>query len=417
MIFLLALALLIGCAASPETRELTYPNLAMGAEVSASTAEGYDFSPQRATDGDLSTRWSSKFFDPQWIMLDFGQKVNVQQVVIHWETAHGEQYSIETSQNGKKWEEVFYNDYNQGGENVITLDEPIPARYLRLTGITRATQWGYSVYELEVYDHPFTEPKAQEKPEYTREEGWKLVWSDEFDGPEINKNNWTHEIGRGDNGWGNNELQYYTDKEENSRIITDQEGNSVLMIEAREDEEHQYTSARMITQDKQFFQFGKVEARIKLPFGQGIWPAFWMLGQNFKEVSWPYCGEIDIMEMVGGEGNGRDNTIYGTIHYADESSSWTHSGGMTKLREGIMADDYHIISIEWYPDTIKWFLDGVLYHQEDISTPEKEELRKEFFLLLNVAVGGNWPGYPDETTKFPQRMLVDYVRVYKDVLE
>jgi beta-glucanase (GH16 family) len=121
--------------------------------------------------------------------------------------------------------------------------------------------------------------------------------------------------------------------------------------------------------------------------------------------------------MIGGEGNGHDNTIYGTIHYSDRFGQWKHTGKMKKLREGIMADEYHTITIEWYPDTIKWFLDDVMYQQEDISANDRTELQENFFLILNVAVGGNWPGNPDESTVFPQRMLVDYIRVYKDTLE
>ncbi len=235
---------------------------------------------------------------------------------------------------------------------------------------------------------------------------WKLVWSEDFDGAEVNQNNWSFDIGTGNNGWGNNELQYYTDRPENIRIE-----DGILIIEARKEnyKGSNYTSARIKTENKQFWTYGKIEARIKLLQGKGIWPAFWMLGESFGTISWPYCGEIDIMEMIGGGVN--DSICHGTIHW--DKNGWTYSGGNTTLSTGIFSDDYHTFSIEWDQETIRWFLDGIQYHAENINHEHQSELHDNFFIILNCAVGGNWPGSPSQSTIFPQKMYVDWVRVYQ----
>lgn len=238
-------------------------------------------------------------------------------------------------------------------------------------------------------------------------QNYELVWSDEFNGQAVDGTVWTHETGA--NGWGNNEWQYYTSREENSYV---QNGN--LVIEARKEQYSgsSYTSARMITKGKKFFKYGKIEARMKLPFGQGIWPAFWMLGENFSSVGWPACGEIDIMEMVGGQN--RENTIHGTVHW-DNNGQHAQYGGSRRLSSGTYADNFHIFAIEWDKNEIRWYMDGVRYHAIDIRGSGLSEFHKNFFIILNVAVGGNWPGYPDGTTTFPQKLMVDYVRVYQDL--
>lgn len=232
-----------------------------------------------------------------------------------------------------------------------------------------------------------------------------LIWSDEFDGISLNTNVWTRETGG--NGWGNNEWQYYTDRTDNSFL---QDG--LLHIVAKEESYggKDYTSARLITKDKKYYKYGKIEARLKLPFGQGIWPAFWTLGQSISSVGWPACGEIDIMEMVGG--SGRENTIHGTAHWDDNGHK--QYGQSYTLSSGTFSDDFHIFSIEWTPTFIKWYVDGILYNTMNTTPAYLSELQEEHFILLNVAVGGNWPGYPDSTTQFPQEMLIDYVRVYAD---
>lgn len=241
---------------------------------------------------------------------------------------------------------------------------------------------------------------------------YELVWSDEFNYTGTpDTTHWTFETGNGSNGWGNNELEYYTSRLENARV-----DDSVLIIEARKENYNgsEYTSARMITYDNDLnLKYGKVEARIKLPEGQGIWPAFWMLGKNYFEgTGWPSCGEIDIMEMIGG-GEGKDDTVYGTAHWSDSSGTYASYGGSYQLDDGIFADTFHVFSIEWNENEIVWYVDGNQYNVIDITTDGLSEFQEEFFILLNVAVGGDWPGSPNSSTEFSQKMYIDYVRVYQ----
>ena len=234
-----------------------------------------------------------------------------------------------------------------------------------------------------------------------------LLWSEEFNYTGLpDANFWNMETGGG--GWGNNELQYYTSTESNAKV----EGG-VLTITAREESVggRDYTSARITTQNKFDFKYGRIEARIKLPYGQGIWPAFWMLGANFSSVGWPSCGEIDIMEMVGG--GGRENTCHSTIHW-DNNGDHAAYGESYSLSSGTFADDFHIFSVEWDAQRIRGLVDGTQYFVADITPAGLSEFQENFFIILNVAVGGNWPGSPDATTEFPQTMEVDYIRVYNN---
>ncbi len=239
---------------------------------------------------------------------------------------------------------------------------------------------------------------------------YELVWSDEFNYTGFpDPANWNYEVGG--SGWGNNELQYYTRERSNNAYVD----KGYLTIRAiRENYNNsQYTSARLITYPLQSWKYGKIEASIKLPYGQGIWPAFWMLGNNiFEGTSWPGSGEIDIMEMIGG-GEGRDDVVHGTIHYADANGNHAQYGGSYQLPEGILADTFHVFSVEWTETEIRWYIDGIQYHVADMTPAYLSEFREKFFLLLNVAVGGNWPGSPNAGTVFPQEMHVDYVRVYQ----
>jgi Glycosyl hydrolases family 16 len=236
--------------------------------------------------------------------------------------------------------------------------------------------------------------------------GMSLLWQDEFDGTSVDADKWSFEIGN-NGGWGNNELEYY--RQENATIV---EGN--LMIEAKKESfaGKSYTSTRMITKGKLDFKYGRIDVRAALPEGQGIWPAIWMLGSNINEpgVGWPKCGEIDIMEMIGG-GIGRDDKVYGTAHWF--GSAYANYGGNTSLTSGIFKDNFHVFSITWDENYIRWYLDDVQYHVIDITPADLSEFRENFFLILNVAVGGNWPGNPNDNTEFPQRMFVDYVRVFQ----
>ena len=235
----------------------------------------------------------------------------------------------------------------------------------------------------------------------------KLAWADEFDGTSLNENFWNYELGN-NNGWGNNELQYY--KKENTSVK-----DGFLIVQAKNESagNQTYTSSRLTTQNKFNFKYGRVDIRAALPKGQGIWPALWMLGKNIPQVSWPKCGEIDIMEMVGGNsGNGSDKTTYGTAHW-DNNGSHAQYGGNTKLTSGVFNDEFHVFSIVWNAQKIMWYLDDVQFHVIDTTPAGLSEFQEEYFLLVNLAVGGDWPGKPDGTTVLPQQLIVDYIRVFQ----
>ncbi|MFK7776401.1 MAG: family 16 glycosylhydrolase [Saprospiraceae bacterium] len=239
--------------------------------------------------------------------------------------------------------------------------------------------------------------------------GMTLVWADEFEGSEIDLGNWTHEIGTGSNGWGNNELEYYTSSSENSYI-----SNGKLIIEAKEQNisGSNYTSARMISAGKQEFTYGRVDVRAKLPEGQGIWPAIWMLGADIFTVSWPACGEIDMVELVGHQ----PNKVHGTAHWGNQGNPSTYQGNAYTLPVGSkFSDEFHVFSIIWENNSIKWLVDDQQYFTitDANVTNTSYPFNDDFFFILNVAVGGNWPGSPDASTVFPQRMYVDYVRVFQ----
>jgi beta-glucanase (GH16 family) len=239
--------------------------------------------------------------------------------------------------------------------------------------------------------------------------GWSLVWSDEFTqatGSSPDPAKWGYDVGG--NGWGNNELEYYTSRTNNARIE-----NNQLVIEARAESfgGKNYTSARMLTKGKWSWAYGRIEARIKIPRGQGIWPAFWMMGTNIDSAGWPTCGEVDIMENIGKE----PGMIHGTAHGPGYSGGSGIGGPYTLPGAGAIADDFHIFAIEWETNRMRWFIDNQPYFTiTPTSLPSGTQwvFSQPQFLLLNLAVGGNWPGNPDGTTVFPQRMVVDYVRIY-----
>jgi beta-glucanase (GH16 family) len=233
----------------------------------------------------------------------------------------------------------------------------------------------------------------------------KLVWADEFDGTALNSEFWSFETGNGSNGWGNNELQFY--RTQNTSI---QDGHLVITAKKEPFGGKEYTSSRIITKSKKEFRYGRVDIRAALPKGQGIWPALWMLGSNFDTVSWPACGEIDIMEMIGG--GGRENTVHGTVHWQNEGKH-AQFGGKTTLPSGTFSDQFAVYSITWDATSIRWFVDNKQYHVIDTTPAELDEFRRNFFFIFNVAVGGNWPGSPNTTTTFPQHLIVDYVRVFQ----
>lgn len=243
---------------------------------------------------------------------------------------------------------------------------------------------------------------------------WTLTFHDDFDGPKgtaPSTDNWRRDLGGG--GFGNNEMESYTDGPQNAFL----DGDGHLVIEARKESttgpdgiHRDYSSARLLTKGHFSQKYGKVEARMKIPQGQGIWPAFWMLGDDIGSAGWPGCGEIDIMESVGKV----SKTCHGTLHGPGYSGDKGRSGKYESPDS--LADDFHVYSVEWNSEAIKWYFDGHLYHTvtpKDVS-PNAWPFDQPFFIIMNLAVGGYWPGYPDETTQFPQRLVVDYVRVYRD---
>ena len=244
--------------------------------------------------------------------------------------------------------------------------------------------------------------------------GYQLVWADEFDSATLNMDNWSYDTGNGNNGWGNSEWQYYTSRSKNLRII-----NGQLVIQAyRESYGGQdYTSARIHTNGKQSFKYGRIEARIKPPAGgHGIWPAFWMLGANIGSVGWPACGEIDILEMMS------DNTkCLGTLHYGSGDPLVHESNGGEDSSLEDYTQEYHIFAVEWDQNSISWYRDNVLFYRSSSwwsSTGDyPAPFDRPFYIILNFAVGSAWwdRSITDSEVEFPQHMLVDYVRVYSKI--
>lgn len=246
--------------------------------------------------------------------------------------------------------------------------------------------------------------------------GWKLVWHDEFDGAagiKPDPAHWTYDLGSG--GWGNSELEYYTDRAENAFM----DGNGSLAITAFRYADPKtsglscanciYSSARLVTRDRYDFRYGRVEARMRLPVGQGVWPAFWLLGSNIDQVGWPQCGEIDIIENKGSEPGAVRGSLHGPGYSAGSALTSQYI-----LSEGRFADDFHTFVIEWDPAEIRWYVDGQQYFTvTEADLPGRWVFDHPFYLILNLAIGGTFAGTPSSDTIFPQTLLVDYVRVYQ----
>jgi beta-glucanase (GH16 family) len=246
------------------------------------------------------------------------------------------------------------------------------------------------------------------------QQDWRLFWSDEFNGEKgssVDSKFWKYDLGGG--GWGNNELEFYTNKTKNVY----QDGTGFLVIKAIKETikdgcwygDCEYTSGRILTKGTLERQYGRIEARIRIPKGQGLWPAFWMLGSDIGSVNWPNCGEIDILENIGKE----PKTVHGTIHGPGYSGA--NGIGLSYSSEQAFSDGFHLYAIEWEAEAIRWYVDGNLYQTrtpKDLPEGKKWVFDHKFFIILNLAVGGGWPGNPDAKTQFPQSMKVDYVRVY-----
>ncbi|MGH1436906.1 MAG: glycoside hydrolase family 16 protein [Lewinella sp.] len=248
------------------------------------------------------------------------------------------------------------------------------------------------------------------------ENSYELIWSDEFDGTEIDGSKWSYDLGDGCDlgicGWGNNELEYYTDRPENAYL---ENGN--LVIKARRElplylNQYQYTSSRLVTKNKGDFRYGRVDVKARLPIGQGLWPAIWMLPTDEAYGGWPRSGEIDLMENIGSE----PDRIFGTIHYGHDYWRFT-SEGITKEEGPNFTEDFHVYTLLWNEDCLMMMVDGEKYagpYSRSTTLPTTWPFDQNFHLLLNVAVGGNLPGNPTPATQFPQTMEVDYVRVFSE---
>lgn len=242
-------------------------------------------------------------------------------------------------------------------------------------------------------------------------EGMTLVWADEFESDTLDLTAWSYDIGDGCPslcGWGNNELEYYTSSSENSYLA---DGNLVIEAKPENIMNAHYSSAKLTTKDKQSFKYGRIDIRAKMPTGQGIWPAIWMLPTENIYGGWPASGEIDIVELVGHE----PDKVHGTVHFGPPVGYSQSSGGFASLSSGEFADRFHVFSIIWAEDSIQWLVDDVLYHSITSASTGMNTypFNEEFYLIMNVAVGGTWPGAPGTQTVFPQTMRVDYVRFFQ----
>ncbi|WP_248963370.1 discoidin domain-containing protein [Sphaerisporangium perillae] len=379
--------------------------------------------PAKAFDRDPATRWATSattgWVDPGWIYVDLGATAQVHKVVLQWDPAYATAYQIQVSPDAANWTSIYSTTTGTGFKQTLTVNGT--GRYVRMYGTQRATAYGYSLWEFQVYGTggaPITPPPLPPDPR----DPPQLVWSDEFNGtagtkPDAAK--WRPEVGPGVN----NELQFYTN---NDNASMDGAGN--LVMEARKQATPgsscptdpltgsgtcQYTSSRINTYGKFSFTYGRVEARIKVSGTKGLWPAFWMLGADFFDQGrpWPYVGEIDIMEHLGRE----PQTVYSTIH----APAYFGGGGFGSPYSisGDFASGFHVFAVDWNSQGMKFTVDGNTIHTVDRATLEATRgpwvFDHPFFVILNNAVGGDWPGPPDATTVFPQRMLVDYVRVYQ----
>ncbi|MFC6088493.1 discoidin domain-containing protein [Saccharothrix lopnurensis] len=378
--------------------------------------------PAKVTDYNPATRWATStttgWVDPGWIQVDLGATARITRVVLQWDPAYATGFQVQTSENGSGWTTIHTTTTGTGFKQ--TLNVTGTGRYVRVNLTKRSGPYGYSLWEFQVYGtggSPTSPPAQAPDPGNPL----RLVWSDEFNAPAGTRpdaSKWRPEVGTGQNA----ELQYYTD---NRNASTDGNGNMVL--EARREVTPgsacpvdpvsgsgtcQYTSARIITEGKASWTYGRFEASIKVSGSKGLWPAFWMLGTDiFRGTPWPASGEIDIMEHLGRE----PNTAYQTIH----GPAYFGGGGIGAMRDigQDYANAFHLFRADWNSRGITFSIDGVTVLTIDKATVEATRgpwvFDKPFFILLNNAVGGDWPGPPDATTVFPQRMLVDYVRVYQ----
>lgn len=370
----------------------------------------WECTPARAFDHDPASRWATSattgWVDPGWIYVDLGATATIQQVVLQWDPAYATSYQIQVSPDASNWTTIYSTTSGRGLKE--TLNVSGTGRYVRMYGTARSGPYGYSLWEFQVYGtggNPTAPPPQPPDPTFP---ATRLVWSDEFNGaagsrPDPAK--WTIDPGTGQN----NELQYYTDNA-NAQL----DGAGSLVLEARRESAggREYTSHRMNTSNKLHVQYGRIEARIRVPKGNGLWPAFWMLGADFLSGRpWPYCGEIDIMEVLG------RNTFqgYSTLH----APAYNGGGGYGQMYTAPvdLSAGFHVWSVEWDSQRMTFRLDDQVVFVASKSTVESTRgpwvFDHPFYIILNLAVGGDFPGPVDPTTPFPARMYVDYVRVYQ----
>ncbi len=332
-------------------------------------------------------------------------------ISVHYETMDG------TAKAGKDYLEASGTLVFPPGETEVTIDveieedslrQPDQQFYLQLSDPEKATLGIAKATGTIVNEGTYlpTDNSGYSTPESYP--GYHLVWDDEFNGKTLNETDWNYETGTGDNGWGNNELEYYTSRPQNIFLS---EGN--LVIEAREEDYNgsKYTSARITTQRKKEFTYGRMDIRAKLPVDHGLWPALWMLGSNISSVGWPQCGEIDIMEVIGKN----PKTVVGSFHWQKKDGTEGTFNNTHNSSTGDFSKEFHVFSLVWTPDSLQILMDDFPYvkaARQDISDGIYPFDKPSFF-IFNVAVGGDWPGPPDNTTQFPQRMFVDYVRVFQ----
>jgi beta-glucanase (GH16 family) len=367
-------------------------------------------SPDKAFDHDPASRWATSstngWVDPGWIAVDLGATAQISQVVLQWDPAYARAYQIQVSADNVNWTPIHSTTTGDGLKDVINATGT--GRYVRMYGTARSSAYGYSLWEFSVYGtggNPTAPPARPADPVFP---ATRLVFSDEFTGPAGGKpdaSKWTMDPGVPQNG----EIQYYTPNSENASL----NGNGQLVIEARRQDYQgrQYTSHRMNTSNKFNVQYGRIEARVKVPKGNGLWPAFWMMGSDFLQGRpWPYNGEIDIMEVLGRN----TSEAYSTLH----APAYNGAGGYGRKYATVdLSQDFHVWAVEWDSKGMRFFLDNALVFTADKETVENTRgpwiYDHQFYLILNLAVGGDFPGPIDATTPFPSQMTVDYVRVYQ----
>jgi Glycosyl hydrolases family 16/F5/8 type C domain len=368
----------------------------------------------RVTDQDVTTRWATSdvngWVDPGWVYIDLGATATIHKVMLQWDPAYAVAYQIQTSNDAANWTTIYSTATGKGFKETLTGLNGT-GRYVRMYGTARSNGYGYSLYEFQVFGtggNPVAPPAL---PPNVSLPATRMVFDDEFNGaggttPDASK--WTADTGTGQNG----ELEYYTN---NKNATMDGAGN--LSIEARkespaENPGSQYTSGRINTLNKFAFTYGHAEARIKVSGTQGLWPAFWMLGANFPTVGWPRSGEIDIMEHVGKV----PDSVYSTLH-APAYNGGNGDGSPYTVAGTDFASAFHTYGVDWDASHMTFYVDGNAFftlNKADVeATRGPWVFDHPFYLILNNAVGGDWPGAPDATTVLPQKMLIDYVRVYQ----